>query len=262
MDLNGFRVLALNGGRVTAVTTPTETITCHLPALTRGYADAQLDDYGRVGVGGRRAFPWRPGVRLTLEACFSHGADRLLGTAGFGFWNAPFADPTMRWPALPQATWFFYGSAPTDLPLAATGPGRGWFAATLDAGTARALALAPFAPPLLLANQVGALHHRLWPRLWPHIRRQLGISFAPVAAPMDAWQTYELSWRRDGCDFRVNGRSLLAVPFSPRGPLGFVCWIDNQTMTLTADGRFHWGVLPIPEPQWMAVRGLQLTTLP
>ena len=104
---------------------------------------------------GRGQYPWSPGTRLRLRARFSHPPDQLIGTAGFGFWNAPFGDPTVRRPALPQACWFFFASAPTDLPLAPAGPGRGWFAATMDATGGSALALIPLAPALLLLNQIG-----------------------------------------------------------------------------------------------------------
>ena len=73
----------------------------------------------------RRDFPHFPGTELSLRARFSHPANTLKGTAGFGFWNAPFGDPTVRWPALPQATWFFFASEPNDLPFAESGPGQG-----------------------------------------------------------------------------------------------------------------------------------------
>ena len=102
-----------------------------------GYADAQIDDYGNCSR--RRGFLWRAGVSLQLEARFSHQSGMLQGTAGFGFWNAPFADPTMKWPALPQAVWFFYASPPSDLPLPVYGEGQGWFVGTIDAGTKTAV---------------------------------------------------------------------------------------------------------------------------
>src|SRR5438093_12491321 len=49
------------------------------------YADAQIDDYPGLP---RGRFPWRPPLRLTVEARVSAS---LAGTAGFGFWNNPFS---------------------------------------------------------------------------------------------------------------------------------------------------------------------------
>lgn len=250
-----WRLLELNGGQVTDAAVWRFV----LPAGVAGYADAQLDDYG-VGRRGRRFYPWRRGTRMALAARFSQPQGTLLGTAGFGFWNAPFADPTIRWPALPQAVWFFYASAPTDLPLAVSGAGRGWFAATLDATTPTAVSLLPLAPWLLLLNQ----SQRLQQRIWPWLRLRLGISFQPLEVEMTAWHTYALDWLPDGCRFYVDEALVLQTTHSPRGPLGFVCWLDNQYLVATVNGRsphgrLQWGTLPIPSTQVMEVRDLTLT---
>lgn len=247
-----LRRLEVNGGRVT--TGPPYRLT--LPVVRDGYADAQLDDYGSRD-GGRSNYPWRAGIRLTLRARFSHAEGRLLGTAGFGFWNAPFGDPTVPWPALPRAAWFFYGSPPTDLPLAAQGAGRGWFAATLDATTRRAVTLAPLAPLVLLLNR-----RRAWQRrIWPWVRSRLGIDFAPLGVEMVEWHTYEIEWGEKGCFFRVDNRVILEGAGSPQGAMGFVCWLDNQYLVAKSNGRFRWGTLPIPQEQWLQVSGLQLVPL-
>lgn len=240
LEVNGGRVFSQNGWRF------------HLPAITKGYADAQIDDYGSAHR--RRAYPWHCGVSMSVQARFSHPAGVLMGTAGFGFWNAPFGDPTIRWPALPQAVWFFYASAPTDLPLAPSGPGRGWFAATLDATTLRALSLLPLAPFILALNQSKYLRTRIW----PYVQQQLGIRFAPLAVDMTTWHVYTLHWRRTGCLFYVDGDLVLQTPCSPRGPLGFVCWLDNQYMVVTANGRFAWGTLPTATTQTLDVCDLEV----
>ena len=120
-----FRVLEMNGGEVRGQRPfLTHPFLLHLPICQSGYTDAQIDDC----VGRRKGYPWRPGTRLALRARFSHEADALVGTAGFGFWNAPFGDPTVPWPTLPQAAWFFFGSPPNDLPpLSVQRPiARGW----------------------------------------------------------------------------------------------------------------------------------------
>ncbi|MBP8054940.1 MAG: hypothetical protein KA314_03825 [Chloroflexi bacterium] len=242
-----MRHLEIRGGKVTSGDTTTLT----LPALTGGYADAQLDDYsGRK----RRVYPHTPGITLSLSACFSHPAGMLRGTAGFGFWNAPFGDPTVPWPALPQAAWFFYASAPSDLPLNPAGPGQGWFAATLDATTWTAWAMAPLALPVILLNQVPAISAFLWP--W--VQKKLKIDYQQLTMPMTDWHHYQLEWGEAGCRFGVDEEIILQTNYSPQGPLGFVCWLDNQYMVVTARGRARWGTLSTSEPQWLALRHLQI----
>lgn len=254
MELSHFRRLEINGGAITNG----PPLRLHLPAVQQGYADAQLDDYGArpnaKRTARRRHYPWRPGLTLHVRARFSHPAGQLLGTAGFGFWNAPIGDPTLPWPALPQATWFFYGSAPTDLPLAPHGPGRGWFASTIDATTLSAVAIAPLAPFVLLLNQVAWLRRRLWPA----VQRRLRISYAQLEPDITGWRDYDLVWSATGCRFYVDGAPVLQTPFSPRGPLGFVCWLDNQYMVATSRGRFAWGTLSLPTAQWLEVSDLQI----
>jgi hypothetical protein len=251
---NNQRYLELNGGLVE--TGPPLRLV--LPPVAGGYADAQIDDYGLPAVQRRRDYPWRPGVRLRVQARFSHEAGTLQGTAGFGFWNAPFGDPTVRWPALPQAVWFFYASAPSDLPLPLRGPGRGWFAATIDAARPAALALAPTSPLVLLLHQLPPLRRRLW----PFIRRCLGISFWPLSVSMTGWHTYELHWQKAGSIFLVDGQTVYQTPHAPRGPLGFVTWLDNQYMVLTVNGRMRWGTVAITETQWLELANLQTVLLP
>lgn len=248
MEKLPWRKLEIGGGQVDEG----EILRLVLPPIAQGYGDAQVDDYGRFP--SRRHYPWKPTTELVLRARFSHPAGQLQGTAGFGLWNAPFGDPTTPWPALPQAVWFFYASEPGDLPLAPDGPGRGWFASTLDATTWNAWLIAPFAPMVLLANQWPGLRRRLWPA----VRQQLGIGYAPLPVEMTAWHDYRLVWQREGCVFWVDGQVVLHTPFSPRGPLGFVCWVDNQYMVATNNGRFAWGVLPTAQTQWLEVAGLHL----
>lgn len=255
MSQTAFRKLQLNGGKVMGEA-PTRLL---LPPSEQVYVDAQIDDYG-AGANGkrllrsRRNYPWRPGTNLRLNARFSHRTGELVGTAGFGFWNAPFGDPTVRWPALPQAAWFFYASRPSNLPLAEEGPGRGWFAATLDASRASAIMMAPLAPVIVILDQVDSLRRRFWPA----VRRGLRISYAQIDADIREWHDYALRWRKEGCVFSIDGGTALETHYSPRGPLGFVCWLDNQYLVLTNRGRLGWGVLPVPTEQWLEVDELEV----
>jgi hypothetical protein len=67
---------------------------------------------------------------------------------------------------------------------------------------------------------------------------------------MTAWQDYELDWLPDAAIFRVNGREVLRAPSPPRGPLGFVAWVDNYRAT-AASGEYQFAYVEVAEPQWM-----------
>jgi hypothetical protein len=215
-------------------------------ATARAYSDAQVHDYGRRGA----RLPRRPPMIIRLRARFSHPAGALVGTAGFGLWNYPIALP----PALPRAVWFFYASAPADLPLAVGVPGRGWKAAVIDSGRPQALALLPLAPLAvpLMRSYAG---YRL---IWPHIQRAAGVAEAPLATAMDAWHDYEIVWGERASQLSVDGRVVLADVPSPRGPLCFVAWVDNQYLVVTPQGRLGWGLLAAPGEQWLELAALTI----
>lgn len=245
-----MRHLELGGGRVETNGITTLTV----PPTASGYADAQIDDYGVVGRNGRSRYKWQPNTRLQLDAKFSHEADQLKGTAGFGFWNAPFGDPTIKRPALPQAAWFFFGSAPNDLLFFPEQTKTGWAASTLDAKSWRALRWSPLTPLVLLGNQFPAFKRRVWPR----VRRDLGITAVPLKTTLTQWHSYRINWVQTGCKFWIDDALVLDSPTSPKGSLGFVCWIDNQFMVVRENGRFNWGTLPTTHPQTLQIRDLKL----
>jgi hypothetical protein len=223
-------------------------------ATRRRYSDAQIDDYQGLP---RRRFLWRPPLRLTVRARFSHPAGELRGTAGFGFWNDPFMMTGVRMPALPRVLWFFYGSPPCNMQLDLETPGHGWKAATIDALHPTVFLLAPIAPLAVLL-----MHARpLYRRLWPPIQRALRVREAMIEADMTAWHTYEVEWGVDRSRFFVDGRPVLEDAPSPRGPLGFVMWLDNQYMVATPQGRFAWGLLGVPTTQWMEIDSLAIDSL-
>jgi hypothetical protein len=98
-----------------------------------------------------------------------------------------------------------------------------------------------------------------------HISRQQSwlcpesnMASRPASPGHQLWHHYALEWRSDGCRFLVDDSVVLETSFSPRGPLGFVCWLDNQTMTATPSGRFRWSTLPCAEPQWLEIDELLL----
>ena len=227
---------------------------------TRRYSNAQIDDcQGHA----RNELLWSPPLRLTARARFSHpgppllddggcdfeytGGEILSGTAGFGFWNAPSTLEGQKLPALPRALWFFYASPPSNMKLDSATPGCGWKAATFDASgwPFRLLALTiPAAVPLM--NWSSAYR-----RLWPVGQRAIGVSEAPVAADMTAWHTYVIEWQERRARFLVDGDVVLDCDTPPRGPLGLVIWLDNQSLVLTPQGRLCHRLLRQPSTQWL-----------
>ncbi|MBN1954496.1 MAG: hypothetical protein JW900_05525 [Anaerolineae bacterium] len=218
-------------------------------ASRRRYSDAQLDDYQRLP---RRRFPWRPPLRLTVRARFSHPVGELRGTAGFGFWNDPFMMTGARPPTLPRAIWFFYASPPADIKLDLHEPGHGWKAATIDALRPVALLLAPLAPLAVILMNIRPCYRRLW----PFVQRAVRVREAAVGVEMQEWHSYVLEWGPAESRFAVDGRTVLDHAPSPRGPLGFVIWLDNQYMVVTPWGRVGWGMLDAPGVQSMEVSEL------
>jgi hypothetical protein len=215
------------------------------------YANAQIDDYQRLS---RRDFLWRPPLRLSLRARFSHPAGQLLGTAGFGFWNDPFMMTGPRRPALPRAIWFFFSSPPSNMKLDLHTPGSGWKAATIDALRWPFFALLPTAPLAVPLMNIGWLYRTCW----PIGQRAINVSEAPVPASMTDWHTYLLEWGQKSARFVVDGDVVLACNTPPRGPLGFVLWLDNQYMVMTPWGRFGHGLLDAPQSQWLEVEVLEI----
>lgn len=211
------------------------------------YSDGQVDDFR---LGAANPLIRRPPLRLRLRARFSHPAGGIRGTAGFGLWNYPQAWP----PAPPRAIWFFYASPPADIALAAGVPGHGWKAATVDTGRARALALLPLAPlavPLMWVP-------RLYPKIWAPIQGALGAAEAVVPAAMDEWHEYVIDWGERTSTLSVDGTPVLEGAPSPRGPLCFVAWVDNQYLVATPQGRLAWGLLDAPGPQWLEIAELSI----
>jgi hypothetical protein len=224
-------------------------------ASCRRYTDAQIDDYQGLP---RRRFPWRPPLRLTVRARFSHpaanGPDGLLGTAGFGFWNDPFLMTGARLPALPRAIWFFQASPPSNMKLALETPGYGWKAATIDTHRPIALPLALLALPAAALMNVRSLYRTLW----PPIQRAMRVREALIPVDSTAWHTYVLDWGTTSAQFSVDGAVPLLEAPSPAGPLGFVLWVDNQYMVVTPWGRLAWGLLEIEGRQWLEVEQLSI----
>jgi hypothetical protein len=235
-----------------------------LPPLSgTAYADAQIDDYGCASA--QFAFANQPPATLRLRARFSHRFDDLHGTAGFGWWNHPL---TPGGGLTPRSLWFFFGSRESDLQFARGVPGHGFKAALFDA-----LPLLPAwrLPRATRASGIGASTPATPGPIeraaaWLLRRRALvalGVRTAQRIAhaqervlDIDAtqWHEYEIDWRADHAVWRIDGREVFRAPRSPRGPLGFVAWIDNYRAHFTRDGRLGFDVCAAPQKQWLEIR--------
>lgn len=220
-------------------------------ATATQYSDAQVDDYQALA---RRDFLWRPPVRLTVHARFSHPAGRLRGTAGFGFWNDPFMMTGLRRPALPRVIWFFYSSPPSNMKLDMHTPGWGWKAATLDALRRPFLALLPTAPLAVPLMNLSPLYRACW----PIGQRAIKVSEALLPVEMTDWHIYTLDWQQKTAHFTVDGLTVLHCQTPPAGPLGFVLWLDNQYMVVTPWGNFGYGLVDAPGEQWLEIGELEI----
>ncbi|HET7010117.1 MAG TPA: hypothetical protein VFI11_05030 [Anaerolineales bacterium] len=224
-----------------------------LPALGRGYADAQLDDTsGRP----RHRFLHHPVFQMSVRARASTA--NPVGTLGFGLWNDPFGfslglgGAARRMPAAPQALWFFNGSPPNDLAFARPGVASGWKAAALRS---------PRLPwPLVVAGGglvlAAGLVRRLQAALVRTALHRVQASEVRLDFRLDEWHTYALEWIEGSAAFRVDGEIVLETRATPTPPLGFVTWIDNQFAVLSPSQGMRFGVVPVPEPQFLELRNL------
>lgn len=214
------------------------------------YSNAQITTYAT-----RHDFIHRPPLRLTVTAWAE--TPPIRGTAGFGFWNHPFA-PNERGFRLPRAVWFFFASSPNDIRLARDVPGSGLKAMTMDATRPLFLALLPAAPVGFLLMRIPALYRRLW----PVGQRALGMSEQVLDARLLAERhTYTLDWRESSITFAVDGQPIHETDRSPRGALGFIAWIDNQYAIVTPQGRFGYGVVPLFQAQSLILETTDIQSL-
>jgi len=218
------------------------------------YSNAQISDYDPAN----RRFRYKPPIRLTIRARASAPAHQLRGTAGFGFWNHPFA-PNERGFRLPQAVWFFFASPQSNISLAKDVSGSGWKAAIMDARRWQFLTLLPTAPIGFLLMRIPYLYDRLW-----GIGQQaLGVSEARLDGNLLAEShTYELVWRKDSVVFAVDNRVVHQAITAPSQPLGFVAWMDNQFAVVTPQGQFKFGLVDVTQEQSLVIERIAIQPLP
>jgi hypothetical protein len=99
----------------------------------------------------------------------------------------------------------------------------------------------------------------LYRKLWPPIQSALGVREDVLSVDITDWHVYVLEWQPERAHFYTDGKLVLGNAPSPRGPLGFVMWVDNQYMVVTPQGRLGWGLLEIRGEQWMEIDQLEIS---
>jgi len=223
------------------------------PGPKGNYRLAQLDD-GIVQT--RDLLPWKPPVTLSLRARVS--ANDIPGTWGFGFWNDPFSislgfgGGKRRFPALPNAAWFFFSSPHNYLSFRNTLPANGFVAQTFRSSR--------FPRPLLALGALG-FPLLLWPRLACKLRSLFHDLIAESSFPLNCdvtqWNRYTLEWLFDQVVFKT-GNQIFETRITPNASLGFVLWIDNQYAAFPPNGKLSYGTLANTQTAWLEIGGLEL----
>jgi hypothetical protein len=218
------------------------------------YRVSQMDDYsGRP----RRKYLHSPPLSITLQVRVSDNS--LPGTWGFGFWNDPFAlgigvkGSGLHLPALPEAAWFFYGSAKNDLSFRSEEPKNGLLASVFTSTPIPSILL-PFgllALPLLASKSTARWLRRFASRF---------IKEDSVRCNIDdtIWHEYRVQWLENKVEFSIDSEVVLYSSISPRPPLGLVVWIDNQYAAFSVDGSVHFGTEENPSPAWIEIKNIEI----
>jgi len=223
------------------------------PGQKGSYRLAQLDDNSAPS---RDHFSWQSPVRLSLRARAS--AVDLPGTWGFGFWNDPFSfslglgGGTRRFPALPNAAWFFFASPQNHLSFRDDLPANGFISQTFHS---------PKLPTPLLALGAVGFPALFWPWLARKLRSFLGYivledSFL-INIDVTQWHNYTLEWQPDQVLFKAGDQSF-ETGILPNGPLSFVLWIDNQYASFLPNGKLSFGTLAYHQPARLEIEALKI----
>ena len=223
--------------------------TLNIPAGLQGsYRLAQIDDYYHRK---RKAFPWYPPMAMSLRARVSDS--QIPGTWGFGLWNDPFSlslgfgGGTRRFPALPNAAWFFFASPRNYISFRDDLPANGFLAQTFCAPgiPTPILALAALGMPLLLSSWFGRKIRSLLRRVITEESRVLDVD-------VTQWHSYTLEWHKESVIFKVDNQTV-QTRITPQGPLGLVFWIDNQYAAFYPNGKLAYGTLENPNAAWLEI---------
>ena len=246
-----------------------------IPAGTAAqYRLAQLDDYAQLK---RMQFPLHASKSLSLFARTSSSS--IPGTWGFGFWNDPFGlslgfgGNPFRLPVLPNAAWFFGASDENYLsfqdPLSSPrreAAANGFLAQVFQSPKFDfRLVPAGLALPFSRRNArrwLGKVIAEAGVQLWSSEARRRIQERSPGLHSVDPtqWHRYQIDWREKRVSFQVDDMLVLESSISPHPPLGLVIWIDNQYAAFTPEGKIGFGVLENPEPAWLEIKDLEITS--
>ena len=98
----------------------------------------------------------------------------------------------------------------------------------------------------------------MYRHLWPLGQRAIGVSEALLPVDLIDPHRYELDWLPDRVIWRVDEQIVHEAPYSPRGPLGFIAWMDNQYAVVTPQGRFRFGLNPIDQEQALVLDRIEI----
>ena len=89
---------------------------------------------------------------------------------------------------------------------------------------------------------------------------QVGGGEALIPEAFDTWHTYRLDWLKARVDFFVDDTLIHSTNSSPRGPLGFVAWIDNSMLNIRGDS-FAFGNVAVNNEQWLELSEVAIAPL-
>jgi hypothetical protein len=221
------------------------------------YRLAQIDDYLDKP---RSQFLWRPPVAFELNVRVSD--EHNPGTWGFGWWNDPFSlsfgfgGGQRRFPAYPNAAWFFYASPPNYLSFRDDLPAQGFLTATFRS---------PIMPRIFRAFAGGLLPLSMWrvtaPLFRHFVQKIVGEDSKRLNIDVTQWHHYEIQWEARCVRFFVDEQLTFSTQCTPQSPLGLALWIDNQYAAFPPGGTVKYGLLSNPERAWLECKGLKVRVL-